>query len=267
MAKKIKLDLKNVSLKQLLQLDIKDLNKYSNFRQITSKLVRAVNRRIDTLGKSKLGQLSPTYTAYLNRGQKAGLPKGKGVKYTIRGKKDASVKQLFEQLKTTLNSPVSTVRGFKEYRAEMYDKLEFSFDEKARNEISKELTKKLGYPIDINNLTNKNRRDIKKSKINLDKIKQKHFNKAYKTERKFWELVRKYENYDTNYQNWTKGQSDEVLRYLQENYEDLSKKSLDEIKTIIDEKYTDLTQSSGNDARESELLDTNNSIFEDDEEF
>ena len=117
-------DISKMNKSQLDSLSPKDLSK------VTSRLVSAMNKRIRYLGKSEIGKLSPTYQAYERRIEK-GL--GREGFYSVKGKSRSELNNLFKQLSKSLTNKVelstgnevdlTTARGFKEYRKDVYNKL------------------------------------------------------------------------------------------------------------------------------------------------
>lgn len=122
-----KFDVTGLSIKDIASLGkntIDQLSK-SDLSRVTSRLVSAMNKRIRYLGKSEVGRLSPTYQAYERRVQK-GL--GRDGFYSVKGKDPQQLKDLYRQLSKSLNSDVTTVRGWKQHRKEVLDQIGYDFN-------------------------------------------------------------------------------------------------------------------------------------------
>lgn len=126
-------DVTGLSIKDIASLDksIIDRLSKSELSMVTSRLVSAMNKRIRYLGKSELGRLSPTYQAYERR-----LSKGLGRDgfYSVKGKNPQQLKDLYKQLSQSLNSNVTTVRGWKKHRQEVFNQIGYNF----KNDIDRE---------------------------------------------------------------------------------------------------------------------------------
>ena len=103
----------NESMENVVSLKDKDL------RQLASRLVSASNKRLKYLrnDKTKWGKLSPVY-------QKKN--------FSIKGKNRNQVLKEFKKMKNFLNAKTSTVRGFKQFREEVYGKIGFIPKNKAK---------------------------------------------------------------------------------------------------------------------------------------
>lgn len=122
-----KFDVTGLSIKDIASLSkstIDQLSK-SDLSKVTSRLVSAMNKRIRYLGKNKIGRLSPTYQAYEKRVRK-GL--GREGFYSVKGKDPQQLKDLYRQLSKSLTSDVTTVKGWKKHRQEVFDKLGYNFN-------------------------------------------------------------------------------------------------------------------------------------------
>lgn len=126
-------DVTGLSIKDIASLDksIIDRLSKSELSMVTSRLVSAMNKRIRYLGKSELGRLSPTYQAYERR-----LSKGLGRDgfYSVKGKNPQQLKDLYKQLSQSLNSNVTTVRGWKKNRQKVFNQIGYNF----KNDIDRE---------------------------------------------------------------------------------------------------------------------------------
>lgn len=122
-----KFDVTGLSIKDIASLSkstIDQLSK-SDLSKVTSRLVSAMNKRIRYLGKNKIGRLSPTYQAYERRVQK-GL--GREGFYSVKGKDPQQLKDLYRQLSKSLTSDVTTVKGWKKHRQEVFDQIGYNFN-------------------------------------------------------------------------------------------------------------------------------------------
>ena len=122
-----KFDVTGLSIKDIVSLGkntIDQLSK-SDLAKVTSRLVSAMNKRIRYLGKNATGRLSPTYQAYERRKQK-GL--GRDGFYSVKDKDPQQLKDLYRQLSKSLNSDVTTVRGWKKHRQDVLDKIGYDFN-------------------------------------------------------------------------------------------------------------------------------------------
>lgn len=122
-----KFDVTGLSIKDIASLGkstIDQLSK-SDLSKVTSRLVSAMNKRIRYLGKNEIGRLSPTYQAYEKRVRK-GL--GREGFYSVKGKDPQQLKDLYRQLSKSLTSDVTTVKGWKKHRQEVFDKLGYNFN-------------------------------------------------------------------------------------------------------------------------------------------
>lgn len=123
-----KFDVTGLSIKDIASLGkntIDQLSKDGDLSRVVSRLVSAMNKRIRYLGKSEVGRLSPTYQAYERRVQK-GL--GRNGFYSVKGKDTQQLKDLYNQLSKSLNSDVTTVRGWKQHRQEVFDRIGYNFN-------------------------------------------------------------------------------------------------------------------------------------------
>lgn len=122
-----KFDVTGLSIKDIASLSkstIDQLSK-SDLSKVTSRLVSAMNKRIRYLGKNAIGRLSPTYQAYEKRVRK-GL--GREGFYSVKGKDPQQLKDLYRQLSKSLTSDVTTVKGWKKHRQEVFDQLGYDFN-------------------------------------------------------------------------------------------------------------------------------------------
>ena len=205
-----KFDVSGLSIKDVAHLDKSTLDQLSksDLSKVTSRLVSAMNKRIRYLGKSEVGQLSPTYQAYERR-KKKGI--GRDGFYSVKGKDRTELNNLFRQLskslttKTMIEDPegnqeyveITTAKGWKKHRQNLLDQL--------------------GY----------------------------NFTNDYEREKKFWELYRKYQEQDATYKHskYRKDISDKVLTYIineiGSDYTD-SEENIQKIKDKIDQLYEEI---------------------------
>lgn len=181
MAQDKKIDVGGLSVSDILKMNARDFRgvSTSNVKQITSRLVSAMNKRIVRLGKSEIGRLSPTWKAFEKRG-----------KYSVKGLTRETTIQVFNRLKESLPKATSLTE-FKKYRKDLYKKLDIDF-----------------------------KGDIQ-------------------TEKDFWELYNKFQEYDESYANTKKGISGDVINFLSNNV-NWKNKSLEDIKEIINKKIREL---------------------------
>lgn len=113
-----KIDVGGLSVSDILKMNARDFRgvSTSNVKQITSRLVSAMNKRIVRLGKSEIGRLSPTWKAFEKRG-----------KYSVKGLTRETTIQVFNRLKESLPKATS-LSEFKKYRKELYEKLGIDFN-------------------------------------------------------------------------------------------------------------------------------------------
>ena len=123
----VKFDVTGLSIKDIASLDKSTIDHLSrnDLSKVTSRLVSAMNKRIRYLGKNATGRLSPTYQAYERRKQK-GL--GHDGFYSVKGKDPQQLKDLYKQLSKSLNSDVTTVRGWKKHRQDVLDQIGYDFN-------------------------------------------------------------------------------------------------------------------------------------------
>lgn len=84
-------------------------------KQMTSRLVSAMNKRIARLGKSEIGKLSPTYKKFERKG-----------KYSVKSLSRSQTIGLFNELRESMSKKTS-LSAFKEYRSDLYNKLGIDF--------------------------------------------------------------------------------------------------------------------------------------------
>ena len=111
------IDVSGLKIQDILKMDASDFRGVStaNLKQVTSRLVSAMNKRIKRLGKSELGQLSPTWKAYEKRG-----------KYSVKGLTRESTLQVFQNLKESFGKSTSLSEWKIEHK-EILQKLNLDF--------------------------------------------------------------------------------------------------------------------------------------------
>lgn len=111
------IDISGLLIQDILKMQISEFRGVStaNLKQVTSRLVSAMNKRIKRLGKSEIGRLSPTYKAFEKHG-----------KYSVKGLSRKSTIQEFKNLQESLKKKTS-LSEFKKYRKELYKKLGVDF--------------------------------------------------------------------------------------------------------------------------------------------
>lgn len=111
------INVNGLSVKDILKMNVNDFRGVStaNLKQVTSRLVSAMNKRIVRLGKSEIGRLSPTYQAFERRG-----------KYSVRNLTRESTIQVFKNLKESFSKKTS-LREWKVEREEVLRKIDLEF--------------------------------------------------------------------------------------------------------------------------------------------
>lgn len=111
------IDVNGLSVNDILQLNVSSFRGVStaNVKQVTSRLVSAMNKRIARMGKSEIGRMSPTYQAFERRG-----------KYSVKGLTRESTLQVFRNLQESFHKATS-LKEWKKERAEMLEKIDLSF--------------------------------------------------------------------------------------------------------------------------------------------
>lgn len=111
------IDVNGLSINDILQLNTSSFRGVStaNVKQVTSRLVSAMNKRIARMGKSEIGRMSPTYQAFERRG-----------KYSVKGLTRESTLQVFRNLQESFHKATS-LKEWKKERAEMLEKIDLSF--------------------------------------------------------------------------------------------------------------------------------------------
>ena len=113
---------KSVALNLAKTMDYNTFKKLSwkEQKRITSILISAMNKRIKRLGKSKIGELSPTYQTFLKRQEKH---KGNDGYYSIKELKTTDeLYNRFQKLASSLQKATS-LREWKALRNETLEKL------------------------------------------------------------------------------------------------------------------------------------------------
>lgn len=108
----LKIDVTGLSVTDLINMPTSEFRGVStaNVKKVTSRLVSAMNKRIKRLGKSEIGQLSPTYQSYQKRG-----------KYSVKGLTRESTIQVFKRLQDSLKKSGTTLRGWKKQREKFFE--------------------------------------------------------------------------------------------------------------------------------------------------
>ena len=111
------IDVNGLSVSDILRLNTSSFRGVStaNLKQVTSRLVSAMNKRIVRLGKSEIGRMSPTYQAFERRG-----------KYSVKGLTRESTLQVFRNLQESFHKATS-LKEWKKERAEMLEKIDLTF--------------------------------------------------------------------------------------------------------------------------------------------
>lgn len=119
----LEFDVTGVTINQLINMDFRELQKYNeaSVKKITSRLVSAMNKRYRRLGASQEGQMSPTYQWFEKRERK-----GKGF-YSVKGKGKSTTISLFKTLQEKLQQQTSTIKGYREFKRDLYKDLKLDF--------------------------------------------------------------------------------------------------------------------------------------------
>lgn len=109
------MDVKGLKISDILNMSWDDLNSLSgkDLKAVTSRLVSASNKRIKRLQKSPHGTSSFAYQTVEERGRK----------FSVRGLTTNEVRTEFANARRFLNMKTSTVKGWKEYREDMNERL------------------------------------------------------------------------------------------------------------------------------------------------
>ena len=111
----MEINLKRMSNKQLLELDLKQLNT-EQIRYVESRLVNEYNKRVRTLKRHRLGKQSNLTKKELRR-------KAKTVTRIPKGKKERNVRMAnIESIRATLSKKTSTVAGVRGQQASFIKK-------------------------------------------------------------------------------------------------------------------------------------------------
>lgn len=238
--KKIKqtINLTGLSIGDIAKMTKSEFNVYSESsqRKIVSRLVSAYNKRIRYLGKSEIGKMSPTYKAYEERKRE-----GQTGFISIKGKSQETISDMFTSLNKSLSSESTTTTGFKKMRSDLYERLGINFKELSKQDYLSQISDILGR--DISKVGKKELNELKTLGYTTKELKQLSRDLAIKTEQQFWELYHKYEEYDRDYQNWSKGRSDEIINYIANDI-DFQNISLKDLKTTLENKYKSLKEQS-----------------------
>lgn len=114
------MNVKGLKVSDIIDMDWDSLNKLSGkeLKQLTSRLVSASNKRIKRLEQTKLGKSSFAYQSVEERGRK----------FSVRGLNTNEVRTEFANARRFLNMKTSTVKGWKEYREDMNERLTKTLD-------------------------------------------------------------------------------------------------------------------------------------------
>lgn len=172
MAKKVKatIDVSGYSVKQIMDLEI-DINKLgrNDLARVTGRLVSASNKRIRSLAKTEIGQLSPAYRSRMERG---GL-------FSTKGLNTNQLRHLFGEAKGYLQLKTSSVKGWKKIREDVVSDMEKGIEENTGTKVdlsellstttkSHKFWKTFREIEEMNNIPDKNT----KSKYNSERIKE-----------------------------------------------------------------------------------------------
>lgn len=125
------LNVGGLSVQDIMNIDYDTIVKMDeeNIKKLASRLVSASNKRIRRLANSQIGQKSPSYKNYLNR--------GKG--FSIRGKDRNEVLSEYSQMIDFLKQKTSTIRGWKDVRNKVLDDINSRFGSNLNHDEANEL--------------------------------------------------------------------------------------------------------------------------------
>lgn len=114
------MDVKGLKISDILNMSWDDLNSLSgkDLKAVTSRLVSASNKRIKRLQNSPRGTSSFAYQTVEERGRK----------FSVRGLTTNEVRTEFANARRFLNMKTSTVKGWKEYREDMNERITKTLD-------------------------------------------------------------------------------------------------------------------------------------------
>lgn len=115
MAKKIT-NISGLMIEDIYQLNLGTIDDDKLLKQVTSRLVSAMNKRIARLGKSEIGRLSPTYQRFERKG-----------KYSVKGLDREQTIALANQLRESMKKRTS-LKEWKAYRKETLNKIGIEFN-------------------------------------------------------------------------------------------------------------------------------------------
>lgn len=114
------MNIKGLKIQDIMSMSWDDLNKLSGkeLRQITGRLVSASNKRIRRLEQTSRGKSSFAYQSVKERGRK----------FSTRGLNTNQVRNEFANARRFLNMKTSTVKGWKDYREIMLERITKTLD-------------------------------------------------------------------------------------------------------------------------------------------
>lgn len=114
------MDVKGLKISDIISMSWDDLNSLSgkDLKAVTSRLVSASNKRIKRLQNSPRGTSSFAYQTVAERGRK----------FSVRGLNTNEVRTEFANARRFLNMKTSTLKGWKEYREDMNQRLTEALD-------------------------------------------------------------------------------------------------------------------------------------------
>ena len=183
-----------------------------SIKAMTSRLVSAMNKRIVRLGNDAVGKLSPTYQAFEERKKKG---KGKQGYFSVKGLNRSQTIGLFNQLRTAMSKNTS-VSSFKQYRSDLYQRLNIEFENKTFEEAYE--------------------KDIKEGKYTDAELEQ--LKKDYKTdEQKFWKVYRDYVETDKANEGYRRGGGSPVIIEYFKNQMDWENATMQERIDVVNQLY------------------------------
>lgn len=114
------MNVKGLSIQNIMEMSWDEINQLSakDLKSVTSRLVSASNKRIKRLASTETGKSSFAYQTVEERGRK----------FSVRGKDTNALRQEFALTKNFLNMKTSTVKGWKEYRGDVTERLTKGLD-------------------------------------------------------------------------------------------------------------------------------------------
>lgn len=125
------LNVEGLSVQDILNIDYDTIVMMDerNIKKLANRLVSVSNKRIRRLANSQLGQKSPSYKNYLNRGKS----------FSIRGKDRNETLSEYSQMVDFLKQKTSTIKGWREVRNKVLDDINLRFGGNLSHDEANEL--------------------------------------------------------------------------------------------------------------------------------